>query len=248
MSETNTHIGVFYFPNSGLIKEWVTSGRMIGGLSALTHVFHSDRISIESVSPEYVDEFAQRPPSRFWLHGDIAVVDCEFEPKWIRVSIDVSNNGSAFCDHADIIMQEALRNSADFGCLCSIGEFEHRHLLRTPLGFEWSATSLVGRDISKYFPGLYWKTAFSREYLMSARPVLDKVLSLVPTAKLYESDYGSWITLYSQPERWCGPADLIDDCLFQSKEWFSIRRLERASGETPAARSESHGAIWAKWK
>jgi hypothetical protein len=135
------------------------------------------------------------------------------------------------------LMRALTRHGLEFGFVAEEEEYLHRnqHTYRLPHG---RVESWVGRDLSRYLPGLYWTTAFSRviaqKYGVEAEtlPAGARALDFGPEHLGFR--------LFDVPKDWPRHAEQIDAYCEQRPKIFSLQRvrgpLDRASNHLELTR------------
>jgi len=118
-------------------------------------------------------------------------------------------------------------SGVEFGFVAKWEEHLHRnqYVYKLPNG---SVEAWVGRDLSKYLPGLYWLTIL-RTY-WATKYKIDKYNWPTPIKTL---DFGPRylaLQLFNQPEDWMKHAEQIDSLCEKSEGIFSIRRARNQLG------------------
>lgn len=112
-----------------------------------------------------------------------------------------------------------------FAYACTWDETCHRNVLE--IDVSWSrrpCTMPVGLDISRYVPGLYWKTYFAYSYLKAHRIDVAQVARAV-RGDIRECAEGCLLTLYDSPIAWRQRAPVVDEFLLQESSFFSKLRI-----------------------
>lgn len=115
-----------------------------------------------------------------------------------------------------------------FGYMCTPEERVRRNMLFARIQND-SVEAWVGRDISKYLPGLYWQTLLSdsmmARYGISLSDLSDVATNILePTKGLYI------IQFYDQPDDWLA-ASRVDDLIRSIPGIFSIDELKPDFGK-----------------
>jgi len=113
----------------------------------------------------------------------------------------------------------ALCSSTSFAFACSLQEYHHRNRYSVQIGMN-QVDAWVGRDLSKYLPGMYWITAFGAETVRrigglpcdSVSPVEVHALGAELTA----------LVLYPDPTDWEASAEHVDRFCRDHAAFFSL--------------------------
>lgn len=105
-------------------------------------------------------------------------------------------------------------------------EFEHRngHSMNI-LGVSRPAHGWLGRDIRCYVPGLYWLNYFSTEFI-SKHNINPPSLAERSAGQITQSAYGTTLRLYDSPASWVEWSERIDEILYTTSGFFSMRRVQ----------------------
>jgi hypothetical protein len=109
-----------------------------------------------------------------------------------------------------------------FGFLAAEEERFHRNRVVVKLGNN-TIESWVGRDITKYVPGLYWITYLSYDLLRAHNLPVKPIKAIAKETT--ESHAGLVVRLYDEPVQW-KHTKKIDDVCFSTNGIFSIDRVK----------------------
>ncbi len=111
-----------------------------------------------------------------------------------------------------------------FGFASSDLEYEHRNRHFWDLDENSSIETWVGRDLSKYLPGIYWKTFVSDELTIRHQVRIDIIESMSP--KYTKTDFGVSFSFFDNPNDWKKNVKKLDDLCYALDGFFSMRDLE----------------------
>jgi hypothetical protein len=126
------------------------------------------------------------------------------------------------CRSTSELMKHMTLASPAFGFVAAEEERLHRNRVATKLG-ENTIESWVGRDITRYLPGIYWMTYVSNDLIrrhdLSTKPVeaIAKEVIRCPDGAIFR--------LYDDPDEWARSKDKVDELCFAMHGVFSINRV-----------------------
>jgi hypothetical protein len=147
-------------------------------------------------------------------------------------------------------MQEALPAIGDI-VYANAGvpdEFEHRNGVTICLSGVGGGTAhgWVGRDTSRYAPGLYWLNYWSDEYAAARAIDVEAVAARLP-GRVTRTQTGCWLQLYDLPGQWTEWSGEVDDTLESTPGFFSKRRVPIPESAPPKEITGILVGITTKW-
>jgi hypothetical protein len=174
-------------------------------------------------------KFMDRNKYGFFLFSPALKINVNLRPKNGFCNVHIETVHDSLSEHDIVILMKALANSeAVFAMACATEEYHYRNLYRREVGSS-SFEAWVGRDLSRYLPGLYWLTVLSRRHA-SLVPRIRAALAVevVPIGS------GHWLVkLFGKPETWPEHAPRIDDWLCSNPDVFCKRRAEQQLDAAP---------------
>lgn len=170
-------------------------------------------------------EFVSKNRFGFFLFGDSArynLVSRQSE-SFCTISIDSITDSLKESDAVNIF-ETLAGNGLAFALAAHVDEYLHRNRYLRTIGLN-HFEGWVGRDLSKYLPGVYWLTV-----------VLTNNTSGLPGAAAYITDIsntiqiadGAWlIKAYENADEWAKYAEQIDSWCAEQPSVFSIRRIKQ---------------------
>lgn len=149
---------------------------------------------------------------QFYFHEDA---------DWPQLTRD--DQGQVLCD-----FEEVLRHFAQFdvsyGSVFDYQELCHRNLFKYDYwGNGLFSTCMIGEDISRYVPGLYWMNYLSRGFQKERKVDLRSAIELANCVD--EDERGVILKMFDHPFDWEQHTKSIDDVLAESQSFFSMRNV-----------------------
>ena len=108
-------------------------------------------------------------------------------------------------------------------------------------------TSMIGTDILRYVPGLYWLNYLSHEYLERHRLDLLAIAHTVGGTLRAVRD-GFLLRLYDEPSQWLEHFDEVAKCIDANPSFFSMSRVAPLPpGLSPREYMERSGKLGREW-
>lgn len=188
------------------------------------------------------NRFAGKHRTGYFLIGKRAHYNVKLTPnRFGYASVEVYKVlGSFSCGTGDEMTPEDARSilkcignaGAYFAFAACHSEYESRNKYVREIGggtFE----AWVGRDLRKYFPGLYWMTVIPDQ----PPGIVAKVMEMSEMV-VERLDSGSWlVTAFSQPNQWRTRASYIDSWLAEMPQFFSKRAISLQLDSAPDIQS-----------
>jgi hypothetical protein len=129
---------------------------------------------------------------------------------------------------------------------CDQREFEYRNHF-TGRGEIFSLSTYLGRDVQKYFPGVYWLTGFSKRHAKKLGVNLKKIESRAIESHAFGKD-GDFVLyqFFEKPAEWALHADRLDEICEHTNGIFSKREVLLETGTPPTY--DSLDSVTDKWK
>ncbi len=181
-------------------------------------------------STEAFMEFREANPCGFFLFAPSCRYDVTIR-NGEECSVIMAEPDSGVFEIPDVLgILSALSSSASFAFACSLDEYHHRNMYSVKMGMN-QVEAWVGRDVSKYLPGMYWITAFSEE---TARRIGGLPFDSVPPVEIHVLGAGlTALVLYPNAADWQDNVECVDRFCLHHAAFFSLPAimpaLKRAS-------------------
>jgi hypothetical protein len=159
-------------------------------------------------------KFVGEAKSGFFLYSERTFYGFVFASTTFRVSVfDVQ------IDDGLLIFRSLANGRSMFGFAANGGEYEHRNLLKVTHA-NGTSEAWVGRDLSRYVPGLYWRTWFSSQYLLE-RGLQHSMLCRC-SAEVVERPDGYEYCFFLNPDLWLENVNWLDRLCEETPGIFSL--------------------------
>lgn len=134
----------------------------------------------------------------------------------------------------------------EHGFACSTAEYEHRNWFGYKSQSDRTGGCFLGKDLAKYFPGLYYVNYFSNALLDSRRLDVSKVEEIA--CHVEELRSGRIIRLHDSCRDWESKLGDIDELVRASPHFFSLEDVQHPGKDlTPRERVSAYLAATSKW-
>ena len=173
------------------------------------------------------EKFVEKNPDGFFLLGNDCLYDLKlFSGGYSQIYLDLPEK---FQVHLNPLFNAILKFSPDFAYATDCEERKHRNRCYKTIGVN-HIEDWVGRDISKYVPGLYCYTLLSKRLI--EKHGVD--ISELESSALSCEDLGGkgmfyLLKFYDDTTAWKSEAEKLDELCYQAKGVFSIREVLKAA-------------------
>ncbi|QTA91452.1 hypothetical protein [Desulfonema magnum] len=187
-----------------------------------TYFNHREKVAFNKLLKDRrsFDSFLKANPDGYFLFSELCRYDFIIYPsnEFSCVFIDFYNKEL----NEELVLSIFYCGIGDihFGFSCQIDEYRYRNKIYINLG-ENDLEAWVGRDLSKYLPGIYWRTFISKEVL--------KQYSISPSAfpkecidDLFSKEY-LLLRMFDNASQWRENSDKLDELCSKIDGIFSIK-------------------------
>ncbi len=222
-------IMTFYFHDEGALRNWLLKAAPSGQPCKFNYFSTVQRP--KSTWRRISDVSAYR---RFALeHGyygclfgegyHASFVFCH--PRYSTLGLRDNRKRSVILPKAEVIISSVSKYATSYGSACFEEEFEFRNYHCPEAGK--TSVSMVGCDLRRYIPGLYWLNYFSNKLIEERSLDLEQIASLLD-GQILHMEKGAILKLYDRPEDWFAKKDRVSKALLSIPGFFSMARVERA--------------------
>jgi len=129
--------------------------------------------------------------------------------------------------HGRALIKHFSIHGVRHGFACEFAEHAHRNLFKYDFwGTGQMSSTMLGGDLDRYIPGLYWLNYFSHEYTASWSLDME-FLCRMCGGETERTEHGTILQLYDAPCRWTEKRLAIDEFIAGDSRFFSLARVER---------------------
>jgi hypothetical protein len=171
--------------------------------------------------------FLEKHKGGFWLYGVKFKVNVTLSRGVVpsEVAFWASAKDARFVQHTAGILQNVDEYDPVYGFACDWDEYRARNGYTLYYVDHGHGEDWCGRDFRRYVPGLYWYNYFGTQYVEQFDLDLASIQQRLK-ASLLPAKHGHLLRLYDSPTDWQDRRDQIDDVLYETENFFSIRRVE----------------------